>query len=73
LEEGQEESEGNQIIFGGFSKFVTQRSFVQSFGGFIDHRTTSTHLQQYQMVTGVIVPDICFITTVRLAYYTRET
>jgi hypothetical protein len=28
LEEGQEESEINQTIFGGFSKFVTQRSFV---------------------------------------------
>ncbi len=34
MQEGQEKNDGNQIIFGGFSKFVTQRSFVQSFGGF---------------------------------------
>ncbi len=56
LEEGQEKSEEDQIDFGGFSKFVTRRSFVQSFGGFFDHRVKQTIyqcktfilLQQYQ-------------------------
>jgi hypothetical protein len=75
LEEGQEKNDEDQFDFGGFSKFVTQRSFVQSFGGFFDHRfnqagyqcKTFILQQQYQTDYWVyFITGICFIATMRL-------
>jgi hypothetical protein len=58
LQEGQEESEGNQIILGGFSNLLPSEVLYNLLADFFDHQikqATSTQLQQYQMVTGVII------------------
>jgi hypothetical protein len=58
LQEGQEESEGNQTIFGGFSKFVTQRSFVTllvDFSIIESNNQPSILYNNIKRITGVIL------------------